>query len=123
MEERTIVIAEVVGGGVCVAASDGTRVYEAIRNEIKSGRRVRVSFEGITRLTTAFLNAAIGQLYGDFSEQEIREHLAAPVSAEPWHLNRLKLSIERAKSYFRDPAAAKAAFNTVTGVADDNSDH
>lgn len=90
-------------GGVCVAASDGHKVHKVIYLEINKNNRVKISFSGVTRLTTAFLNAAVGQLYGEFSEETIRRHLAPPVDAEAWHLKRLKLVVDRAKVFFRDP--------------------
>jgi|SRR6266851_4591701 len=93
MKEVPINIAKIVGGGICVAAEDGNKVHDAIRTEIEKGNRIVISFSGITRMTTAFLNAAIGQLYGEYSDEHIRKHLAPPENAEPWQLNRLKLVV------------------------------
>src|SRR5262249_4150656 len=103
IKEVTVHIAQIVDGGVCVAASDGHKVHKVIYLEINKNNRVKISFSGVTRLTTAFLNAAVGQLYGEFSEETIRRHLAPPVDAEAWHLKRLKLVVDRAKVFFRDP--------------------
>lgn len=102
-----------------MSAQDGNRVHDAIRGEIEKDNRVTISFSGVTRMTTAFLNAAVGQLYGEYSEEQIRRHLAPPIEAEPWHLNRLKLVVDRAKMYFKDPAAARAAFLRATGIEED----
>jgi len=113
---------DVVGGDICVSPTDGGKVYDAIKAEVQKGSRVKLSFFGVTRLTTAFLNAAIGQLYGEFSEEKIRHHLAPPVDMETWQLNLLKLATDRAKSFFRNPSAAKAAFVAVTGIEDDEDD-
>lgn len=103
MEKRKITLSKIVDGGICVAADDGKRVYEVIYNVLKDGHKVEISFYGITRMTTAFLNAAVGQMYGDFSEEFIKEHLLPPVDYEAWHLTRLKLVTDRAKLYFKDP--------------------
>ena len=119
MRETKVSIASIVRGGICVSAEDGNRVHDVIRNEIKKGNRVTISFSGVTRMTTAFLNAAVGQLYGEFSETQIRQHLAPPTDAEPWHLNRLKLVVDRAKDFFKDPDAIKAAFIKATGLDDE----
>lgn len=100
MRTRQLSISAIVGGGVCVSAIDGQRVYSALREVVASGDRAQLSFSGITRLTTAFLNAAVGQLYGEFTEEIIRSRLAPPVDAEAWQLNRLKLVVDRAKAYF-----------------------
>ncbi len=119
MKDVTISIASIVGGGICVSADDGNRVHDAILVEIRKDNRVAISFSGVTRMTTAFLNAAVGQLYGEFSEDQIRRYLAPPIDSEPWHLNRLKLVVDRAKIFFKDPAAAKSAFFRATGIDDE----
>ncbi|MBR1235735.1 STAS-like domain-containing protein [Bradyrhizobium sp. AUGA SZCCT0182] len=118
----TIQIASVVGGGICVAASDGNKVHDEILAAFKAHHRVELSFQNVTRMTTAFLNAAVGQLYGEFSEDQLRAMLAPPAHAEPWHLKRLKLVVDRAKTYFRDPKAATKAFREVTGLGDEQDD-
>lgn len=119
MQDVKISIANIVSGGFCVSADDGNRVHQAIYDEIRKGSRVVLSFSGVTRMTTAFLNAAIGQLYGEFSDIEIRKHLAPPVDAEPWQLNRLKLVVDRAKTYFSNPKAVRSAFSAITGIEDE----
>jgi hypothetical protein len=118
MKEVTLGISSLVGG-ICVAASDGNKVHDAIKTEIDRGSRVTLSFSGVTRMTTAFLNAAVGQLYGEFSEAEIRQHLAPPTDVENWHLNRLKLVVDRAKKFFKNPGAVKEAFFNATGLDDE----
>jgi len=119
MKEVPISVARIVGGGICVSAEDGNKVHDAIRNEIVKGNRITISFSGVTRMTTAFLNAAIGQLYGVFSEELLRQHLAPPVDAEPWQLNRLKLVVDRAKEFFRNPQSVKNALSRATRLDDE----
>ncbi|TAV53079.1 STAS-like domain-containing protein [Rhizobium leguminosarum] len=115
MKTTKIPIAALVGGGVCVSASDGQKVYKVVQQAVAEGDRVILSFSGITRMTTAFLNAAIGQLYGEFSEEEVRQRLAPPVDFEPWHLSRLKLVVDRAKEFFKDGDRVKKAFEDNAG--------
>ncbi len=120
MRNITIPISSIVGGGICVSATDGQKVYEHVRKGVVDGDRVALSFSGITRMTTAFLNAAVGQLYGEFSEADIRKHLAEPVDFEPWHISRLRLVVDRAKEYFRDTDRVEKAFaNNAGHHADD----
>ncbi|WP_082342332.1 MULTISPECIES: STAS-like domain-containing protein [unclassified Shinella] len=102
MKETKISISSIVGGGICVSASDGQKVYEHVQKAVQSGDRVTLSFSGVSRMTTAFLNAAVGQLYGEFSEGTLRKRLAPPVDFEEWHLARLKMVVDRAKVYFRN---------------------
>lgn len=119
MKEIKISVTQIVGGGICVSAEDGNKIHDAIRTEIVKGNRVIISFSGVTRMTTAFLNAAVGQLYGAFSEEQLRQHLAPPTDAEPWQLNRLKLVVDRAKEFFRNPQAVKNALSKATRLDDE----
>lgn len=118
MRTKIIPISAIVGGGICVSASDGQKVYQQIRDAVSAGDRVVLSFSGITRMTTAFLNAAVGQLYGEFDEQTIKMRLGPPVDYEKWHLNRLKIVVDRAKSYFKDTELVEEQFRKELGESD-----
>jgi len=63
---------------------------------------VILSFHNISTLTSAFLNAAVGQLYGEFSEEQIRALLKVQ-DMQPDDLALLKRVVETAKQYFKDP--------------------
>ena len=93
---------EVVGGPLCVAANDGQKVYDRLAAALKADRHVALSFHKVTTLTAAFLNAAIGQLYGTFSEEQIRSLLKV-VDVEPDDLALLKRVVDTAKQYFKGP--------------------
>ena len=67
-----ISVFEVVGSPLCVASGDGQKVYNRIAAVLKQDRRVLLSFRNVSTLTSAFLNTAIGQLYGAFDEDQIR---------------------------------------------------
>ncbi|MCZ8044463.1 MAG: STAS-like domain-containing protein [Beijerinckiaceae bacterium] len=119
MRDQAISIAQVVGGGICVSASDGHRVHDAVRQAILKGQRAVISFSGVTRLTTAFLNAAIGQLYGEFPEELIRQHLAPVRDADDRQLRQLKLVVDRAKQFFADPDRSSKSFKSAFEVDDE----
>ncbi len=93
---------ETVGSPVCVASDDGERVHDRIAAALKEGRSATVSFLHVSSLTWAFLNAAIGQLYGSFTEDQIRSKLKVK-DIEPDDLALLKRVVETAKQYFKDP--------------------
>jgi len=75
---------------------------------MKEGQGVTVSFLNVSSLTSAFLNAAIGQLYGSFSENEIRSKLKV-ADLEPDDRELLKRVVDTAKEYFKDPERFKRA--------------
>ena len=90
---------EVVGGPLCVASNDGQKVYDRLAAALKANRDVALSFHKVTTLTAAFLNAAIGQLYGTFSEEKIRSLLKVK-NVESDDLALLKRVVDNAKLYF-----------------------
>lgn len=108
---------EIVGSPLCVASDDGQRIFQRIAAALKEGRTVTVSFRNVTSLTSAFLNAAIGQLYGSFSQEEIRARLKVKDMA-PADLALLKRVVETAKEYFKDPERFRRAERAAVGGAD-----
>ena len=101
-EDIRISMFEVVGGPLCIASSDGQKVYDRLAAALKADRPVVLSFHKVTTLTAAFLNAAIGQLYGTFSEEQIRSLLKVG-NVESDDLALLKRVVDTAKLYFKDP--------------------
>ncbi len=118
MGVQTIKLTDVIGNGFCIATEDGEKVHGSIVAAINSGDRVQLSFAGIEDLTSAFLNAAVGQLYGEYNEEELREVLLPPVDASQDDLTLLKRVVETAKDFFRDPDRFRDAVSEVIG--DDN---
>jgi hypothetical protein len=117
-EQIQLKVVEVVGGGLCVASDDGEKVHALVASALRQGKRVVVSFEGVTDLTSAFLNAAIGQLYGEFSEDYIRAGLSV-TGASNDDLHILKRVVDRAKQFFKDPAPFREAAKAVLGADSD----
>ena len=111
-------VADSVGSGFCVASGDGQRIHEKIDEAFHINKKVKLSFLEVTDLTAAFLNVAIGQLYGKFSEDFIREYLSVEdLSKEDLIL--LKKVIDRAKGYFKNPEPYRLAVQDVIGENDE----
>lgn len=118
-KEVTISIFEVIGSPLCVAAGDGQKVYDRLAAAIREGRHVNLSFHNVSTLTSAFLNAAVGQLYGEFSEEQIRASLSVQDMAAD-DLALLKRVVETAKAYFKDPERFEQAIREELGGVDDD---
>lgn len=101
-QEITVRVFDIVGSALCTSSDDGQLVYDRIAPLIRQGKRVALSFTQLDTVISAFLNAAIGQLYGEFKEDEIRERLIVRDMA-PEDLVLLKRVVENAKAYFKDP--------------------
>lgn len=114
MEKVTVNIVNVVGDNFCVEAEDGQKVFELVSKAMNDGRRVSVSFLNVELLTTAFLNTAIGQLYRDFSEEEIREKLSVESISKSGAVS-LKRVVDTAKLYYKNPEDIERSIKDILG--------
>lgn len=114
MENSTINIVNTVGDSFCVEAEDGQKVFEMIKKALAEKRKVTLSFLNIEMLTTAFLNTAVGQLYRDFPEDEIRENLKVENISQSGLVS-LKRVVDTAKLYYKDPEAMQRSINDIMG--------
>ena len=112
--ETVISVFDIVGGPLCVSAEDGQLVHDKIAPFIRDHQPIVVSFTGITTLITAFLNVAIGQLYGEFTEEQIRELLTVRGLA-PEDIDLLIRSNNNAKNYFKNRQAYDQAWKEEVG--------
>jgi len=107
-------IVSIIENNICVSAEDGVKVYDVISKALRDGKNVQISFKGIEDLTSLFLNAAIGQLYSEFKEDELKGRLSV-VDATSQDLETLRRSVERAKEYFKDPERFHSATDEILG--------
>lgn len=113
LSERRVVLVQVVDSPFCVAIDDGQRVHSEIAGVLDDGQIAVVSFLGVKRLTTAFLNAAIGQLYNEYEEASVRERMRV-VDANQQDLALLKKVVDNAKAFFADPRRGEATVKRLT---------
>jgi hypothetical protein len=109
---------DIVGSGFCVDADDAQKVHDLIADAFNAGKSVTLSFDGVISVITAFLNTAIGQLYGEFSEEIIKAKLTV-ADIEPADLVKIRQAVDRAKSYFRDPQRMESIKRDVLGDTGD----
>ena len=110
----TVRIFDIVGGSLCVSADDGQRVHDKIAPLLREGQKIALSFEQVETLISAFLNAAVGQLYGEFPEERIRELVTVRDIGED-DLAILKRVVDNAKAYFKAPKAFDEAWKEEVG--------
>lgn len=107
-------IFDIVGGPLCVSADDGQRVHDKIVPLLRDGKKIVLSFEQVETLISAFLNAAIGQLYGEFPEERIRE-LVSVRDMDDEDQVVLKRVVDNAKAYFKAPKEFDQAWKEEVG--------
>ena len=102
MESIKLSVFNLVGGEFCTEPDDGQIVFETLSKALKQSKSVEVSFQNVEILTASFLNLAIGQLYKDFSEENIRA-LVKVVDIDEGNSALLRRVINTAKLYYQDP--------------------
>ena len=110
----TVQVYDIIGGPLCVSAEDGQRLYEKTAPLLRDGRPVEISFERVDTMIAAFLNAAVGQLYGEPEEETVDKLLSVshlPADGEEV----LQHVIENAKTYFRSPVEFDRAWQDELG--------
>ena len=110
---------EVVGSPLCVSSSDGEKVFKRVKGSLDENMPIILSFRNVSTLTSAFLNTAIGQLYGSFDEDTIRSLLEVE-EMDSDDLSLLKRVVETAKKYFNEPGIFKESMRDLTGEDGDD---
>lgn len=117
----TISVYEVVGSPLCVASGDGQKLHDRLFTALVQGQPVSLSFRNVSTLTSAFLNAAIGQLYGRLKEAEIRALLSVE-DMDPDDAALLRRVVDTAKHYFSDPERFESTMREILEEDSDDDD-
>ena len=112
--DRTINVLSIVGSEYCVSTEDGEKVYELIKKAISGKRKIEISFLNTELVTASFLMPAIGELYKDFSDEEIAQYLSVKDLTRSGAIS-LKNVINAMKYYLKDPEGYQK-------IMDDNLD-
>ena len=118
-ENIRISMFDIVGSPICVASDDGQKVHKHLDAALRANQDVVLSFHNVTALTTPFLTAAVGELYGTFSEEKIRSLLKVEDIA-PDDLAFLESVVRDVKLYFKDPQKFNQIFQEV--LEDDDNE-
>ena len=76
VDEIQISVKDIIGCKFAIASEDGDKIFDLIYANLRQNKNVVLSFSGIDILVTAFLNRAIGQLYGRLKEDIITTKLS-----------------------------------------------
>lgn len=100
-KEYKIKVYSVLGHASATSTDDGQELFQRIDSVLESDGYVELDFEGIDLIISAFMNAAIGQLYGKYSTDLIRARINLKnISNED--LFNLKQVTATAKLYFKN---------------------
>jgi STAS-like domain of unknown function (DUF4325) len=108
-----IKVSALLSNDAALTPNAGDLLYNKIESHFKKKELVVLDFDGIRFITSAFLNASIGQLYGVFPQPFIKEHLTVE-NLENDDAFLLVKVVERAKEYFQDKKAIENASNNLS---------
>lgn len=94
-------------GPLAITQTDGETVYAALCKGLDRGLPVCIDFTGIENITTLFLNAAIGHLYGAYREAELDALLSFDGLDDDFR-SLVTLVVNRAKQFYADPKVRAA---------------
>ncbi|MDO4310922.1 MAG: STAS-like domain-containing protein [Prevotella sp.] len=84
-----------------ITSEEGQPIYQKIVDGLSRNEDVTLDFEGMTFLTTAFLNVAIGTLYRDYTSEQLQTRLNI-VNANDETIARIKKVTDNAKAFYSD---------------------
>ncbi|HRF57338.1 MAG TPA: STAS-like domain-containing protein [Campylobacterales bacterium] len=117
MDEIKVDVFGIVGQKDCTLPEDGDKVYKILQKILSKNKKASISFLNVDRLTTAFLNNAIGKLYGEFDETKIKASLSVRDLSKSG-LVRLQRVTQNAKSYFKNPDKMRESIKEILGEDD-----
>jgi hypothetical protein len=94
-----LIVKDIIGGDTAVSTDDGDVVFQKINDIVKKDEVAELDFSDIEIMTTAFLNAAIGQLYSHYTSDQLNSKLKLVNVADDDRIL-FKKVIERAKEFF-----------------------
>ncbi len=118
-ESVALKIFDIVGGPVWVSTDDGQKVFEQITAAFDEGHKVSLSFANRDNLITAFLNAAIGQLYGGQYSDAFLDSQISYEEISDSDRAMLERAIANARRYFANRQAYDKAWQ---GVVDEDEE-
>lgn len=67
----------------CYTNSDGDKIKQLILNELDSGTKVDVSFQGVDSVSSSFINSAFIELLECYSFDHLKNHLGFVNTTRP----------------------------------------
>lgn len=84
-----------------ITDEEGILIYQEILSLLNKGKNVELDFQGIIMMTTAFLNVVIGQLYKDYTSEQLKGRIIFSNISEADAL-RIKKVTDNAKLFYKD---------------------
>ncbi|MCD8312544.1 MAG: STAS-like domain-containing protein [Bacteroidales bacterium] len=99
---KEIRIIDHIPNNMGIASDDAEPIYNMIVRSFNAGQHVVLDFEGVELVTTAFLDVLIGDLYENYTSDQLNETLEFR-HLSPSMEGRIEGVVYSAKLYFADP--------------------
>lgn len=101
MNTMTIKLNDLISCQKGITPGDGEPIYERIINAFHNGDSVILDFDGVEMMTTAFLNVVIGNLYKDYTSDQLKGSLSF-INLPNAVAVRIKKVTDNAKLFYKD---------------------
>ncbi len=111
---KIIDVAKKIGSPSALTQEQGDIVFAEIREAILKKEKIALDFVNVESIISPFLNNAIGQLYGEFTSEDIKEYMK--LENFPENKNKtLNVVISNAKIFYANKKAYNNAVKEVLG--------
>jgi hypothetical protein len=105
-------------GSICVTLEDGEKLYRRIYPELEKKRQVELDFTGVNIFASPFFNSAIGQLFREFTKEDITKLLTIR-NINSTGNNVLKKVIENSSQYYQDQNYKKMVDEVIDKIKEE----
>ncbi len=112
MEEKTLIINDYVSMKKGVTPQEGQPIFDEITKSLDQGDKVILDFGDMELMTTAFLNVVIGNLYKNYTSDQLKRLLDFK-NCNELTIQRIKRVIDTAKQFYKDENSFDKTFNEV----------
>lgn len=106
-------IVKITGKAMCIDPNAGEKVYEKTLSLLREGKRVDISFSGVTTVITAFLNVAIGKLCNPSVLDPRKFELLTFSDTDEDQKAKIEQVIKTAKKFYHNPQEFKEIYSEV----------
>lgn len=112
---KCIDVAELIDSPSALTQEQGDIVYREIVQAFEDGDVIQLDFSNVESMISPFLNNAIGQLYGKYTSEQIKEHLV-PMNFPDEKKATLNIVIGNAKKFYKNKDAFRKSAKEVLHV-------
>lgn len=108
-------VAEKIQNPSALTQEQGDLIYEEIVNSFDKGKVVILDFTNVESMISPFLNNSIGQLYGRFNSEYIKQHLELK-DFPPAKNSTLNVVISNAKNFYANKSSFSQTAKDVLNI-------